>query len=81
MADSFDAHPSLAAGGTEYEIFKLARFAGRSDLDRLPFSLEILLENLPRHEDGAAVTAGEVEAPAGWDPGTDPPPDTSETKT
>ena len=81
MADSFDAHPSLAAGGTEYEIFKLDRFASRFDLDRLPFSLEILLENPLRHEDGAAVTAGDVEAPAGWDPGADPPPDTSETKT
>lgn len=29
MADSFDVRPSLAAGGTEYEIFRLDRFAGR----------------------------------------------------
>ena len=81
MADPFDAHPSLAAGGTEYEIFRLDRSAGRFDLGRLPFSLEILLGHLLRHEDGAAVTAGDVEALAGRDPGAEPPPDTSETKT
>ena len=35
-------------------------------MDRLPFSLKILLENLLRHEDGATVTRGDIEALAGW---------------
>ena len=72
MADSFDTRSTLAAGGAEYEIFRLDRLAGRFDPGRLPFSLKILLENLLRHEDGSGVTAGDVEALAGWDPGAEP---------
>ena len=72
MADSFNARSTLAVGGAEYEIFRLDRLAGRFDPGRLPFSLKILLENLLRHEDGAAVTAGDVEALAGWDPAAEP---------
>ena len=72
MTDSFNARSTLTAGGAEYEIFRLGRLADRFELDRLPFSLKILLENLLRHEDGAAVTAGDVEALAGWDPAAEP---------
>ena len=72
MADSFNARSTLEVGGMEYEIFRLDRLAGRFDPGRLPFSLKILLENLLRHEDGAAVTAGDVEALAGWDPAAEP---------
>ena len=72
MTDSFDTRSTLTAGGAEYEIFRLDRLAGRFDPGRLPFSLKILLENLLRHEDGAAVTAGDVEALAGWDPAAEP---------
>ena len=72
MADSFNTRSILAAGGAEYEIFRLDRLADRFGLDRLPFSLKILLENLLRHEDGAAVTASDIEALAGWDAGAEP---------
>ena len=72
MADSFNARSTLEIGGMEYEIFRLDRLADRFDPGRLPFSLKILLENLLRHEDGAAVTAGDVEALAGWDPAAEP---------
>ena len=72
MTDSFNARSTLEAGGVEYEIFRLDRLAGRFDLDRLPFSLKILLENLLRHEDGAGVTASDIEALAGWDAGAEP---------
>ena len=72
MADSFNALSTLDVGGMEYEVFRLDRLAGRFDPGRLPFSLKILLENLLRHEDGAAVTAGDVEALAGWDPAAEP---------
>jgi len=34
---------------------------------KLPFSMKVLLENLLRREDGAAVTAGDIEAVATWD--------------
>ena len=72
MTDSFNARSTLEVGGMEYEIFRLDRLAGRFELGRLPFSLKILLENLLRHEDGAAVTASDVEALAGWDAAAEP---------
>ncbi|MCY4220154.1 MAG: aconitase family protein, partial [Thiotrichales bacterium] len=72
MADSFNARSTLEVGGAEYEIFRLDCLAPRFDLARLPWSLKILLENLLRHEDGAGVTAGDIDALAGWDPAAEP---------
>ena len=72
MTDSFKARSTLEVGGVEYEIFRLDRLPDRFDTSRLPFSLKILLENLLRHEDGANVTAGDIEALAGWDAGAEP---------
>ena len=72
MTDSFSARSTLEVDGMEYEIFRLDRLADRFDLDRLPFSLKILLENMIRHEDGANVTASDIEALAGWDAGAEP---------
>jgi aconitase A len=37
----------------------------------LPYSLKILLENLLRHEDNAAVKPGDIQALANWDHSTD----------
>jgi aconitate hydratase len=42
--------------------------AAAPGLDRLPFSLKILLENLLRREDNAFVRAADIEALAGWRP-------------
>jgi len=67
--DSFGARGTLAVGGTDHEIFRLAAVDGAQ---RLPFSLKILLENLLRTEDGANTTAGHVRALAGWDPDAEP---------
>ena len=72
MTDSFSARSALVVGGVEYEMFRLDRVANRHDLGRLPYSLKILLENLLRHEDGVDVTASDIEALAGWDPGAEP---------
>ena len=72
MTGSFSARSTLEVGGVEYEIFRLDRLAERFDLARLPFSLKILLENLLRHEDGVGITAGDIEALAGWDAGAEP---------
>jgi len=68
-ADSFGARGSLAVGDASYEIFRLSAVDGA---DRLPFSLKVLLENLIRAEDGANITADDVRALAGWDPGAEP---------
>ena len=67
--DSFGAKGTIAAGGSEYEIFRLSAVEGS---ERLPFSLKVLLENLLRTEDGANVTADHVRALAGWDAGAEP---------
>ncbi|HEY6554252.1 MAG TPA: aconitate hydratase AcnA, partial [Vicinamibacteria bacterium] len=67
MKDSFGSRTALKVGGREYRIARLGALAGR-DLDRLPYALRILLENLLRREDGEVVTAGDVEALATWDP-------------
>jgi aconitate hydratase len=67
MTDSFKARTQLASSGKNYEIFSLAALKSY-DLDRLPFSLKILLENLLRFEDGVNVTRADVEALLKWDP-------------
>jgi len=44
---------------------------GIGRVDRLPYSIKLLLENLLRHEDGTSVTADDIEALAAWDPAAD----------
>ena len=62
--DSLNVRRTLAAGGREYDYFSLpaAAEAGIGAVDRLPRSLKVLLENLLRHEDGASVRTGDIEA-------------------
>ncbi|UNX53375.1 aconitate hydratase [Georgenia sp. TF02-10] len=67
--DSFQSKGTLDVGGKSYEIFRLAAVDG---LQRLPYSLKILAENLLRTEDGANVTADHVRALAQWDPSAEP---------
>ncbi len=70
MRNTFESQGALAVGGARYEIFRLAAAAGGDGaaLDRLPFSLRVLLENLLRNEDGRMVTRAHVEALLRWDP-------------
>ncbi|HEY7473101.1 MAG TPA: aconitate hydratase AcnA [Gemmatimonadota bacterium] len=71
--DSFDVKDTIRSDGKEIAFWSLARFAGRGfDVERLPWSLRILLENLLRNEDGVAVTGDDVEALAAWDPAAEP---------
>ncbi len=50
-----------------YDIRALERQSiGR--VDRLPYSIKLLLENLLRYEDGDSVTADDIAAVASWDP-------------
>ena len=70
--NSFGARGKLAVAGQEVTIHRLAPLADRFDLDRLPFSIKILLENLLRCEDGVAVQAEDVEAVAGWQADAEP---------
>src|SRR5690606_858167 len=68
-SNSFGARASLRVGAREYEIYRLDALTGSGiDVQRLPYSLRILLENLLRHEDGVTVTADDVRALASWNP-------------
>lgn len=71
--DSFGAKGTLDVDGTSYEIFRLEAVAGEGlDVESLPYSLKVLLENLLRTEDGANITADDIRAIAGWDADADP---------
>ena len=63
--NSFSARDRFTVGETAYEVFRLDRVEGAA---RLPYSLKVLLENLLRHEDGALVTAEQIDALGAWDP-------------
>jgi aconitate hydratase len=68
-ANSFGSRATLAAGGKEYEIYRLDAVPGSASL---PYSLKVLLENLLRNEDGANVTAEHISALGNWDPAAEP---------
>ncbi|NYE37943.1 aconitate hydratase [Nocardioides cavernae] len=66
--DSFGAKGTLDVDGQSYEIYRLDAVKGEGlDVESLPFSLKVLLENLLRTEDGADITADHIKAIAGWD--------------
>jgi aconitate hydratase len=65
--NSFEARTTLAAGGGSYAIYSLEALAKRGfDLNRLPFSIKVLVENVLRRENGVLVTSEHVEALARW---------------
>lgn len=71
--DSFGAKSNLDVDGKSYEIFRLDAVTGEGlDVESLPFSLKVLLENLLRTEDGADITADDIKALAGWDADAEP---------
>ena len=66
MRNSFGARSSLDIGAATYEIFRLDALQAAFDVERLPYSLKVLLENVLRAEDADAVTERDVEAIAAW---------------
>jgi aconitate hydratase len=71
MTDSFNARTTLKVGAAQYDILGLAALKSQN-VDRLPFSLKVLLENLLRFEDGVNVTKKDIEALLKWDPKAQP---------
>jgi aconitate hydratase len=67
MTDSFKARTTLKVGAQQYDILSLAALKSLN-VDRLPFSLKVLLENLLRFEDGVNVTKADIEALLKWEP-------------
>jgi aconitate hydratase len=77
--NSFNSRAVLTSGSRSYTIHRLPALTARGfngargfNLDRLPFSLKILLENLLRREDGVNVTAADIEFLARWDAKAEP---------
>ena len=64
--DSFGARSTFDAAGETYEIFRLGALDSSWHVERLPYSLKVLLENLLRNEDGEAVTRESIETVASW---------------
>ena len=71
MTDSFGARSTFDVGGNQFEIYRLDAVS-EGHVDRLPYSLKILLENLLRHEDGRDVTREDILALANWDASAEP---------
>ena len=67
--DTFHSRSTLDVDGRGYEIYRLDAVPG---LERLPYSLKVLAENLLRTEDGANITADHVRALAAWNPAAEP---------
>jgi len=69
--DSFGARRTFTTPGGRtavmYDTAALTR-RGIGRVERLPYSIRLLLENLLRYEDGTSVTADDIEALAAWDP-------------
>ncbi|WP_435102174.1 aconitate hydratase AcnA [Arhodomonas sp. AD133] len=72
MSNSFNAKSTLEVGDRSYEIYRLDALKGEHDVDRLPYSLKVLLENLLRKEDGQNVTAEHVKSLLAWNPKAEP---------
>src|SRR3546814_8228324 len=71
--DSVGAKGTLGVDGKSYVMYRLDAVNGEGiDVESLPFSLKVLLENLLRTEDGADITAEDIKALAGWDADAEP---------
>ena len=67
--DSFGARGTFDTGSGEAVIYRLQKLIddGIGNVDKLPFSIKILLENALRNLDGVNVSEQDVRNIAGWD--------------
>lgn len=72
--NSFGTRTELKVAGKKYSYHSLKTLAkiSKKNLGRLPFSMQILLENLLRNEDGFAVSKKDVDAVLNWDSKAEP---------
>ena len=66
--DTLRTRKTLKVAGKSYDYFSFqaAARAGLRGIERLPYSLKVLLENLLRWEDGRTVTVKDVKAVVEW---------------
>ena len=68
MSNNFDRASKLSVGSKNYNYFSMADLG----VEKLPYSLKILLENMLRTFDGANVTEEHAKALINWDPSAEP---------
>src|SRR5687767_1875093 len=65
--DALGTRSTFDVGGQTYTYYSLAKASkALGDVDRLPFSMKVLLENLLRFEDGKTVTREDIQALVDW---------------
>jgi aconitate hydratase len=69
-ADKFNAAAQLDTGMGKVRIYRLAALedAGIANIDRLPYSIRVLLESVLRQVDGYVIKSEDVINLAGWRP-------------
>ncbi len=66
--DTLGTRSTLSVGGTDYSYYSLAKAAEKlGNIDKLPYTLKVLLENMLRFEDGGfTVDAKDAQAVVDW---------------
>lgn len=74
MSDIFNVKDTLTVAGKEYAYYSLPKLAKTyPHIEKLPYCMKIVLENLLRNEDGGqSVGKDHIEAVANWDEGAAP---------
>jgi len=70
IKNSYQTLKKLTVAGTTYHYFSLPELEkrGNTSLDKLPFSIRILLENMLRNEDGNVVLAEDIDKVSSYNP-------------
>jgi len=70
LQDPFGARDSFDTGSGTADLYRLTRLenAGLGSIDKLPYSIRVLLESAARHCDGHVVMEQDVRSLAGWTP-------------
>src|SRR6266480_1961619 len=68
--NSFGSRAQITVGNSKIGLYRLDSLvhAKIGDVETLPYSLRILLENLMRYEDGKTIAPNDVQAVASWNP-------------
>jgi aconitate hydratase len=70
MTNTFGSKAQITVGNNKVELYRLDSLIQQKigDVETLPYSLRILLENLLRYEDAKTVQPADIQAVAGWNP-------------
>jgi len=73
MTNHYNSRTTIQLSEGETNVYRLRPLAdaGLVDLDKLPFSIRVLLENVLRHHGNGVVTDEHVNTVAGWQPAPD----------